>query len=557
MTVPDTLIGQTVSHYRILKKLGGGGMGVVYKAEDVRLHRNVALKFLPDNVAEDAQALARFQREAQAASALNHPNICTVYDIGERDDKAFNAMEFLEGMTLKHRIGRRPLETETILNVAIQVAEGLNAAHAKGIIHRDIKPANIFLTECGQVKILDFGLAKVSTGKGASDNHTTLGTLEIDPEHLTSPGSTLGTVAYMSPEQARAETLDARTDLFSFGAVLYEMATGRLPFDGDSTALIFKAILDTAPIPAAHLNHNVPAELERIIAKALEKDRSLRYQSAAEIRTDLQRLKRDTETGKIAATKEVESATQSRRALWGVVAGVGAVLIASAAFLGWRSLHPRTSDATAIRSIAVLPFANASKDPEMDYLGEGISQEITNSLSRLPDLQVMARSTVSHYKSRQDDPQGVGHDLHVDALLTGRVLEHGSELNVETELVNVTTGVQLWGERYTRSTRDASLLQTAITRDVASHLRPQLGGAQRERLARVGTQNAEAYQLYLKGRYHFDRFTKEDFKAAAGFFEKAIALDGSYAGAYAGLADANALQGYYGYAPSREVSLAN
>jgi len=245
------------------------------------------------------------------------------------------------------------------------VAEGLNAAHAKGIIHRDIKPANIFLTECGQVKILDFGLAKVSTGKGASDNHTTLGTLEIDPEHLTSPGSTLGTVAYMSPEQARAETLDARTDLFSFGAVLYEMATGRLPFDGDSTALIFKAILDTAPIPAAHLNHNVPAELERIIAKALEKDRSLRYQSAAEIRTDLQRLKRDTETGKIAATKEVESATQSRRALWGVVAGVGAVLIASAAFLGWRSLHPRTSDATAIRSIAVLPFANASKDPEM------------------------------------------------------------------------------------------------------------------------------------------------------------------------------------------------
>src|SRR5215469_1322433 len=374
---------------------------------------------------------------------MNHPNICTIHDICEENGQIFIVMESLDGITLRQTIDGRPLETEAILNVAIQLTEGLNAAHAKGIIHRDIKPANIFLTENGQVKILDFGLAKVPAGKDASDNAVTLGTLEIDPEHLTSPGSTLGTVAYMSPEQARAETLDARTDLFSFGAVLYEMATGRLPFDGDSTALIFKAILDTAPIPAARLNHNLPAELERIIAKALEKDRSLRYQSAAEIRTDLQRLKRDTETGKIAATKEVESATRSRRALWGVVAGVGALLIASAAFLGWHSLHPSASDATAIRSIAVLPFANASKDPEMDYLGEGISQEITNSLSRLPNLQVMARSTVSHYKSRQDDPQGVGHDLHVDVVLTGRVTEH------------VSTGAQLWGERYTRSTRDA------------------------------------------------------------------------------------------------------
>ncbi len=350
------------------------------------------------------------------------------------------------------------------------------------------------------------------------------------------------------PGLVRGKELDVRTDLFSFGAVLYEMCTGMLPFRGDATALVFESILSREPVPPVRINPETPPKLEEIIHKALEKDRDIRCQSAAELRADLRRLKRDTESGKATVA---ESGTQrvSRLRLWGLAA---AVVVIGVAFLMWHSPHSRTPEAT-IHSIAVLPFANASKDPEMDYLGEGLSEEITNSLSHLPNLQVMARSTVSHYKSRQDDPQGVGHDLHVDAVLTGRVVEHGSELNVETELVNVATGAQLWGERYKRSINDVSLLQAAITRDIAGQLRSQLGGNQQENLMKSGTQNAEAYQSYLKGRYHFDRFTQEDFKLAAGFFEKAVALDGNYAAAYAGLADAYALEGYFGYVPGREA----
>jgi TolB-like protein/Flp pilus assembly protein TadD len=536
------MTGDTLSHYRLLDKLGSGGMGEVYLAEDLVLGRKVALKLLSGKNSMERLAVDRFFREARTASALNHPNICTIHEIGEDSGRPFLVMELLEGKTLREVIGDRALPLDRLLDIAIQIADALATAHARGIIHRDIKPANIFVTTRGEAKMLDFGLAKMMVDRRVPSAISDVSTAYTD-DQLTSPGTALGTVAYMSPEQARGEELDARSDLFSFGVVLYEMATGRRAFGGKTTAVVFDEILNRVPLPPTRINPEMPRELEHIVNKAVEKDRELRYSNAADLLADLRRLKRDTDSGRVTASATriamlPDALKTARRMPVSRKATVRAVVVLVAALAAAAGYFSFASRGDQIRSMAVLPFVNTTGNADTEYLTDGITETLINSLSQLPDVRVSARSLAFRYKGKDVDPLQAGRDLNVRAVITGRVSTRGNVLIVQSDLMDVATGAQLWGGQYNRPMADILAVQEEIATEIFDKLRIRVTGEERQRVVRRHTDDPEAYQLYLKGRYYWNQGTVDGYKKSIEYLQQAIAKDPKYAVAYAGLADA-------------------
>ena len=552
------MVGQTVSHYRILEKLGGGGMGVVYKAEDTNLRRFAALKFLPEELSKDRQALERFQREARAAAALNHPNICTIYEVSEQVGQPFLAMELLEGKTLKQRIAAEPLKLDEILELAIPIALALEAAHSKGIIHRDVKPANIFLTQEGGVKILDFGLAKVArTGGPSSASETLTGS-------LTAVGDVVGTVQYMSPEQTLGQPVDVRTDLFSFGSVLYEMATGRAPFLGATPGETIAHILHSEPEAMGQFNREVPPELERITQKCLEKKRQDRYQTAKELRVELQGLERATESGQAEVTagpalpKRVRPGAPLRKRRMVATAGAAVILVLAgliAANVG--GLRDRLGGPVGpprIQSLAVLPLENLMGDPQQEYFVDGMTEELIAELSQVSALRVISRTSVMHYKGTKKLLPEIARELNVDGVIEGSVLRSGDRVRVTAQMIRAATDTHLWARSYERDLRDVLALQDEVAREIAREVRAELTPQEQTRLARARPVKPETHEAYLKAMFYLYKKTPEGFAKGLDLLEQAIKKDPSDPLPYAGLALAYPIMyhGLGGTIPPRE-----